>query len=290
MLLLRTCPDLDEGFLLVLNQSIEACREEDETVVGELLETTKQELMSALSQHFSPTIKALVDLAAIPTRADRLRALTSLLGPRMHAPRQSGGEAAQQPHREIPSLESVAYTTLQVIEDMENSAPVLNTQLLARLCVLVLDLEELAAAEALSTTKAGSRTRLALLGSFYPRVGEVPDTLMGFLKELLHVARQSKRASGKAPLAEDAGRSMRPLRFLQTLAIVSQELEQRLSRAEKDAASGDALEHAALAAQIAGRDGPSEPVQERLCDIERDVSAVLMRMAWPEQADWEDME
>lgn len=100
----------------------------------------------------------------------------------------------------------------------------------------------------------------------------------------------TESASGKAPLAEDAGRSMRPLRFLQTLAIVSQELEQRLSRAEKDAASGDALEHAALAAQIAGRDGPSEPVQERLCDIERDVSAVLMRMAWPEQADWEDME
>lgn len=75
--------------------------------------------------------------------------------------------------------------------------------------------------------------------------------------------------------AEDPGHSLRPSRFLQVLLLMEQGMVQGAVPSGPPAVT---------AAAAADTHSPPTPAQ-RLLDIDADVRAVLMRIAWPAEAE-----
>ncbi|KAL6767603.1 hypothetical protein ACKKBF_B35915 [Auxenochlorella protothecoides x Auxenochlorella symbiontica] len=271
---------LDENFLEVLQQYIASSKDER---ITDLLKLMRQQVLQQLSRHLQSELQVLTALSDCNTREARQAITEQYLWaagtalPSQPASAGSGDDVPDEVQSPTQRIRALANAASQVVAHMEAADKVLDRRLLARLCLVLLDLEEETASPGRDGHGAVTAVPNAMPSPFffdadslYVRLEVVPPHIMAFVKELLAVPGPDERIgaltrafatgwSGR-PGAASSKDDIRPGKFLYVLGAIRALLPAGANQ------RGPALGLAA-----------SPLVLERLAAIQRDARAALIR-------------
>eukprot|EP00898_Chlorokybus_atmophyticus_P008727 jgi/Chlat1/8856/Chrsp91S08182 len=133
----KRLPSLDAAFLAALSAYTAAASARGDLEMADMLDMIKEEVLAAVAAKMPPEMHVVDKLVRTTSKEARQRLLTAAIGEE-HAAQAATSESATGDSLSVPPCDGkqVLRATEQLISDMEESQPIPDPSLLARLCLL----------------------------------------------------------------------------------------------------------------------------------------------------------